>query len=70
MANRNFVLLEFLVNSNSHSNFNFEGKINFIAVTGKNGKKAFVNGATTFSIMQCNRMTKRQNATNYLLQNV
>ncbi len=33
MANKYLVLLEFLVNSNSHLNFKFEGKIKFIAVT-------------------------------------
>jgi hypothetical protein len=31
--NRYLVLLKYLVNSNSHSNFKFEGKIKFIAVT-------------------------------------
>jgi hypothetical protein len=33
MANRYSVILKFLVNSNSHSIFEFEGKIKFIAVT-------------------------------------
>jgi hypothetical protein len=33
MVNRYLVLLEFLVNSNSHFVFEFEGKIKFIAVT-------------------------------------
>ena len=33
MANRYSVPLEYLVNSNSHSNFEFDGKIKFIAVT-------------------------------------
>jgi hypothetical protein len=32
MANRYLVLLKFLVNSNSHLNFEFEGKIKFIEV--------------------------------------
>jgi len=33
MANRFVVLLEFLVNSNSHLIIKFEGKIKFITVT-------------------------------------
>jgi Na+/H+-dicarboxylate symporter len=33
MANKYSVLLNFLVNSNSHSVFKFKGKIKFIAVT-------------------------------------
>jgi hypothetical protein len=33
MANRYSVPLKYSVNSNSHSNFKFEGKIKFIAVT-------------------------------------
>ncbi len=33
MANKYLVLLKFLVNSNSHLVFEFEGKIKFIAVT-------------------------------------
>ena len=33
MANRYSVLLKYLVNLNSHSNFKFECKIKFIAVT-------------------------------------
>jgi len=33
MANRYLVLLEFLENLNSHSIFEFEGKIKIIAVT-------------------------------------
>jgi hypothetical protein len=33
MVNRYLVLLEFLVNLNSHSVFQFEGKIKFIAAT-------------------------------------
>ncbi len=36
MENRYSVLLEFLVNSNSHSVFKIEGKIKFIAVTYSN----------------------------------
>jgi hypothetical protein len=32
-ANRYLVLLKFLENSNSHSVFEFKGKIKFIAVT-------------------------------------
>ena len=33
MANRYLVALKYLVNSNSHLNFEFEGKIKFIPVT-------------------------------------